>query len=119
MISFTHFRRKTLLAHKELQDRETDLLATLQELEDEYTGDVITKQIRQLNLSKDALVSTLTGNANKEVLDKHTAPIEASILELEQKLQNAKDTYKSVTVEWNLELEDTLSVKQEMYYSMV
>ena len=46
--------------HKMLQDRETDLLATLQELEEEYTGDVITIQIRQLNLSKDGLVSTLT-----------------------------------------------------------
>ena len=97
-------------AHKVLQDRETDLLATVQELEEEYTGDVITKQIRQLNLSKDGLVSTLKGNANKEVLDKSTAPIETSILELERKLQNAKDTYKSVTLEWNLELEDTLSV---------
>ena len=97
-------------AHKVLQDRETDLLAMLQELEDEYTGDVITKQIEQLNLSKDVLVSTLTGNANKEVFDKSTAPIEASILELERKLQNAKDTYKSVTLEWNLEMEDTLSV---------
>ena len=43
-------------AHKVLQDRETYLLAMLQELEDEYTGDVITKQIEQLYLSKDALV---------------------------------------------------------------
>ena len=106
----SEIRDRISRAHKMLQDRETDLLATLQELEEEYTGDVITKQIEQLNLSKDGLVSTLKGNANKEVLDKSTAPIEASILELERKLQNVKDTYKSVTLEWNLELEDTLSV---------
>ena len=51
-----------------LLDRETDLLDKLQALEDEFIGDVITKQIEQLNLSKDTLITTLTGNANKEVL---------------------------------------------------
>ena len=103
-------RDKFSRAHKVLLDKETDLLAKLQALEDEFIGDVITKRIEQLNLSKDGLITTLTGNANKEVLEKITAPINASILELEQMLQNAKDTYKSVALEWDVELEDKLSL---------
>ena len=42
----SEIRDRISRAHKVLQDRETDLLAMLQELEEEYTGDVITKQIR-------------------------------------------------------------------------
>ena len=37
-------RDKFSRAHKVLQDRETDLLARLQALEDEFIGNVITKQ---------------------------------------------------------------------------
>ena len=103
-------RDKFSRAHKVLLDRETDLLDKLQVLEDEFIGDVITKQIEQLNLSKDGLITTLTGNANKEVLEKCTAPINARILELEQRLQNVKDTYKRVALEWDVELEDKLSI---------
>ena len=95
-------RDKFLKAHKVLLDRKADLLAILQELEDEFTGHVMTKRIEQLNLSKDALITTLTGNMNKEVLEKSTAPIDASILELERKLHKVKDTYKSVTLEWDV-----------------
>ena len=106
----SEIRDKFLKAHKVLQDRETDLLDKLQELEDEFIGDVMTKQIKELNLSKDALMNALTGNKNKEVLEKSTAPINARILELERKLLNVKDTYKSVTLEWDVELEDKLSL---------
>ena len=106
----SEIRDKFLKAHKVLQDRETDLLDKLQELEDEFIGDVMRKQIKELNLSKDALMNALTGNKNKEVLEKSTAPIDASILELERKLHNVKDTYKSVTLEWDVELEDKLSL---------
>ena len=66
----SEIRDKFSRAHKVLLDRETDLLAKLQVLEDEFIGDVITKQIEQLNLSKDTLITTLTGNANKKVLEK-------------------------------------------------
>ena len=104
----SEIRDKFLRAHRVLQDREADLLAKLRELEEDFIGDVMSKQIKQLNQSKDALVNTLTGNASKEVLEKSTAPIDASILELEQKLQNVKDTYKIVTLDWDVELEDKL-----------
>ena len=106
----SEIRDKFLKAHKVLEDREADLLNKLQELEEEFIGDVITKQIKKLNMSKEALIDVLTENASKEVLKKATAPIDANIVELEHKLQNAKDTYKSVTLEWDVELEDKLSL---------
>ena len=115
----SEIRDKFLKAHNVLQDRETDLLAKLQELEDEFIGDVMTKQIKELNLSKDALMNALTGNKNKEVLEKSTALIDASILELERKLHNVKDTYKSVTLEWDVELEDKLSLTGDILLNCV
>ena len=39
----SEIRDKFLKAHKVLQDRETDLLDKLQELEDEFIGDVMTE----------------------------------------------------------------------------
>ena len=106
----SEIRDKFLKAHKVLQDRETDLLIKLQELEDEFIGDVIRKQIEELNRSKDAMMNALTGNRNKYFLDQNLANIDAQIDELKQKFQTAKDTYKSVTLEWDVELEDKLSL---------
>ena len=106
----SEIRDKFLKAHKVLQDRETDLLDKLQELEDEFIGDVMTKQIEELNLSKDALMNTLTENKNKDYLDQSLTNIDAQIEELKHKFQTAKDTYKSVTLEWGVELEDKLSL---------
>ena len=97
----SEIRDKFLRAHRVLQDREADLLAKLRELEEDFIGDVMSKRIEKLNLSKVGLVETLTDNPDKEVLKKSTAPIDASILELKRKLQNVKDTYKSVTLDWD------------------
>ena len=55
----SEIKTKFLRAHKILQDREADLLAELQRLVDEYTGDGITQQIKQLSVSKDALRTLL------------------------------------------------------------
>ena len=104
----SEIRDKFLKAHKVLQDRETDLLDKLQELEDEFIGDVMTKQIVELDLSKGALMDTLTGNKNKDFLDQNLANIDAQIDELQHKFQTVEDTYKSVTLEWDVELEDNL-----------
>ena len=106
----SEIRDKFLKAHKVLQDRETDLLAKLQELEDEFIGDVMTQEINHLSITKDGLMTALKGNENKDLLEKSIAPIDASILELERKLHNMRDTYKSVTLEWDVELEDKLSL---------
>ena len=115
----SEIRDKFLHAHKLLQDREADLLAELQELEDEFIGDKMRIRIEKLNLSKDLLTKTLTDNPDREVLEKSTALIDASILELERKLQNVKDTYKSVTLEWDVELEDKLNLTGDILLNVV
>ena len=106
----SEIRDKFLKAHEVLQDREADLSDKLQELEEEFIGDVITQKIQHLSITKDGLITALRGNENKDLLEKSTAPIDANIVELEHKLQNAKDIYKSVTLEWDVELEDILSL---------
>ena len=92
-------KEKFSTAHHELQEREAELLTQLQELEDEYTGRGISEQIEELANSKDALANALTGNANQEFLNKNIEQIDEQINKLQQKLQYAKDIYKSVTLE--------------------
>ena len=110
---------KFLRAHRVLQAREADLLAELQRLADEYTGEGIMLQIKRLSSSKDSLRDSLTENENKETLDQSLAPINARIAEFEIKLQRAKDTYKSVSLEWDVELEKRLSVAGEIRLNAV
>ena len=110
---------KFLRAHNILQEREADLLAELQRLVDEYTGKRITQQIKQLSVSKDALRETLTENENKEILKQSLAPIDARIKELETSLQRAKDTYKRVSLEWDVELDEKLSVAGDIRLNAV
>ena len=110
---------KFLRAHRLLQAREADLLEEIQRLADEYTGEGIMLQIERLSSSKDALKDSLTENENKETLDQSLAPINARIAELEIKLQRARDTYKSVSLEWDVELEKRLSVAGEIRLNAV
>ena len=110
---------KFIRAHELLQAREADLLAELQRLVDEYTGEGITQQIKQLSTSKVALRDTLTDNENKEFLDNQLANIEARIAELITKLRTAKYSYKSVSLEWDVELEKKLSVAGEIRLNAV
>ena len=86
---------------------------------EEYTGDGITQQIKQLYISKDALRETLTENENKEILNQSLAPIDACIKKLEALLQRAKDTYKRVSLEWNVELDKKLSVAGDIRLNAV
>ena len=115
----SEIQSKFLRAHNILQDREADLLAELQRLVDEYTGKRITQQIKQLSVSKDALRETLTGNDNKETLDQSLAPIDARIKELKTNLQRARDTYKRVSLEWDVELDKKLSVAGDIQLNVV
>ena len=110
---------KFLRAHRVLQAREADLLAELQRLADEYTGEGIMLQIKRLSSSKDSLRDSLTENENKETLEQSIAPINARIAELEIKLQRAKDTYKCVSLEWDVDLEKRLSVAGEIRLNAV
>ena len=106
-------------AHKILLDREADLLAELQRLVDDYTGDGVTQQITELSLSKDGLRGTLKENENKEFLKQQLGNTNTRIAELETKLQTAKDTYKSVSLEWDIELYKKLSVAGEIRLNSV
>ena len=110
---------KFLRAHKILQDREADLLAELQRLVDEYEGNTIIQQIQQLSVSKDVLRETLIGNENKEILDHNLVSTDARIKELKTKLQRAKDTYRSVSLEWDVELDEKLSVAGDIRLNTV
>ena len=115
----SEIQSKFLRAHNILQEREADLLAELQRLVEEYTGKRITQQIKQLSVSKDALRETLTENENKEFLDQSLASIDARIKKLETSLQRAKDTYKRVSLEWDVELDKKLSVAGDIRLNAV
>ena len=110
---------KFIGAHELLQAREADLSAELQRLVDEYTGDELVLQIKELTVSKDALKIALTKNTNKEILDQSLGPINTLIKELETKLRTAKDSYQSVSLEWDVELEKKLSVAGEIRLNAV
>ena len=100
-----HFRR----AHELLQRREADLLAELQRLAYEYSGDAITQQIKELSLTKESIRENLKANGNMIIFEQSSALIDARIKELETKLRTTKDTYESVSLEWEVELEQKLS----------
>ena len=110
---------KFIRAHELVQAREADLLAEVQRLVDEYTGKGITLRIKQLSISKVGLRDTLTDNENKEFLENQLANIDARIAELLAKLRTAKDSYKSVSLEWDVELEKKLSVAGEIRLNAV
>ena len=103
-------------AHRMLQDREADLIAELQRLTDEYTGEGIAEHIKQLSISKDALEETLT---DKVIFDESIAPINTRITELEANLQRVTDTYISVSLEWDVDLEKKLSLAGEVRLNAV
>ena len=106
----SEIRDKFSRARTMLEEREAALLAELNRLEEEYTGEGVSDKLKQMNLTKDNLVATLKENENKEMLDQSIAPIDARISELKAKLQNAKDTYKTMLFQWDHELEMKLSV---------
>ena len=106
-------------AHELLQAREAGLLAELQTLVDEYIGEGITLQIKELSNSKEGLRDALKGNENKEFLENQLANIDARISQLHTKLQTVKYTYRSVSLEWDVELEKKLSVAGEIRLNSV
>ncbi|KAI6660698.1 RING finger protein nhl-1-like isoform X2 [Oopsacas minuta] len=94
-------------AHKVLQDREKDLLAELQHLLDDFTGEGIEEEKEQMVASKE-LLSTLKGNTGKDVLDQSVALMDERIKELESKLETVRLTYTNVGLEWDELLEKKL-----------
>ena len=105
---------KFFRAHKVLQDREAELLAKVEELKDEFIGDHITHQIQQLTKSKSEMITTIQENDNQDVLEQNLGNIDTRIKKLEQKLLIAKNTYLDVSLEWDVGLEEKLSLTGEI-----
>ena len=110
---------KFLRAHNILQDREADLLAELQRLVDEYTGDGLTQQIKQLSDTISDLFISLKGNENIEILHQSVVPIHARIHDLEERHKKIKSTFKRVSLEWDVELDKKLSVAGDIRLNAV
>ncbi|KAI6660705.1 hypothetical protein LOD99_10316 [Oopsacas minuta] len=90
-----------------LEDRERDLLTELQHLLDDYTGEGIEEERKQMVTSKE-LLSALKGNTGKDVLDQSVALMDERIKELESKLDTIRLTHKNVGLEWDELLEKKL-----------
>ena len=106
----TRFQR----AHELLQKRKAKLLAEIERLAYEYSGDGITQQMNELSISKEALRDSLKANENKAIFEESATLIDARIKELETLLQTTKDTYGRVALEWDVELEQKLTVAGEI-----
>ena len=110
---YIEIREKFVRAHQILQNRETDLLAELQQLVDEYTGAGMRDEIQQLNESKQ-LIATLKGNQGKEVLDQSVALMDGRVQELINRHERAQYSYKRVSLQWDEGLEQRLSETGEI-----
>ena len=100
-------RDKFARAHHLLQERETVLLAEVQELEDKFHGRGIADEIEQLSLSKGQLEDTMKGNIMKEILQRTIDEIDEKISQLKILREKAKEM-ENVDFEWNQELESKL-----------
>ena len=100
-------RHKFARAHHLLQERETVLLAEVQELEDKFHGRGIAEEIEQLSLSKGQL-ENMKGNIVKEILQQSIAQIDEKISKLKILREEAKGM-GNVDFECNLELESKLN----------
>ena len=100
-------RDKFARAHYLLQERETVLLAEVQDLEDKFHGRGIAEEIEQLSLSKGQL-ENMKGNIVKEILQQSIAQIDEKISKLMILREKAKGM-GNVDFEWNLKLESKLN----------
>ena len=102
-------REKVARAHQVLRERETALLSELQQLEDTYRGEGVDRQIDQLRITKEQVVTTLTDNKNKEYLEQNVALLDTKMRELAANLETARDRMRRVELEWDANLERILS----------
>ena len=100
-------RDKFARAHYLLQERETVLLAEVQELEDAFRRG-IADEIEQLSLSKGHLENTLKGNNVQEFLQRTIAEIDEKISQLKNPREKAQ-IKEDVDFEWNPQLESKMS----------
>ena len=92
-----------------LQERELSLLSELQELVAIYRGDEIEEEIHQLYISKEQIMATRRDYGDQENLKQSLPLMDARIRELENCVESAKNSLRSVVLDWDQELEGRLS----------
>ena len=112
-------REKFAKAHQVLINREKGLLDELQRLLEDYTGEGMEEEIKQMNESKDTLCATLKGNTTGDVPEQSIAPIDSRIKELEKRLEESRSSYKSITLEWDESLEERLEVTGKLILNAI
>ena len=111
---YIEIREKFVRAHQILQNRETDLLAELQRLVDEYTGAGMRDEIQEISDSKAALLVTLMGNQNRDILEQSLALLDGKMKKLEINHERAKYSYRRVSLQWDEGLEQRLGETGEI-----
>ena len=104
----SQLREKVHRAHQVLEERETALLAELQQLEDSYWGGV-DKQIDQLKITKEHTINSLTDNKHKDILEQSVSLLDARMRELGTNLETARDRISRIDLEWDENLEGILN----------
>ena len=105
-------RERVARARQVLQERETALLSVLQQLEDDYRGEGVDKQIPEFcRLSKQAVLS-LQRITMQEVHKQIIAQLDARMRELEASIETARNRLKQVEVEFTLEIKIVLDMIQ-------
>ena len=94
-------RESVVRAHRMIDETESVLLSELEQLENSYRGDVVSKQIDQLRRTKEQTECNITENANQETLKLSVAPLNARIAELESQLERNRSRLKEVELKWD------------------
>ena len=102
--------RKFFRAHQVLEERETELLSELDQLEERYRGDAITEQIDDLNKLREVQLSTSKVNNNKDLLMQHVSELDDRVRKLREDWEKERASMRRVELEWDAELEARLNV---------
>ena len=102
-------RERIARAHQLLETRESTLMSELQQLEDEYNGNGVTVQIKELARLRKESISTVQTNANQEFLDQAVARLDDRMRELDTNLEIARNRMRRVVLVWDVGIEIRLS----------
>ena len=100
-------------AHQLLQKREAELLAEVQELEENSKESEIADEMKKIFISKENLQDILRGNSNKELLEQSCAPLDKKMKELQTLLEKAKN----ISLGWDDEMEYKLNSLGSLQYT--
>ena len=92
-----------------LEERETELLSKLDQIEARYRGDGITEQTDELNQLKEIQLATAKRNENKDLVMQHVAELDNRVKKLREDWKKERASMWRVELEWDAELETGLS----------